>query len=68
MAEGRGAVFLSYESQDGDVARRICEALKVADIEVRFDPSELRGAMRGFSRSGARSAPADRLDLGWQER
>jgi TolB-like protein len=38
-----GAVFLSYASQDAEAARRICEALRGADIEVWFDQSELRG-------------------------
>ena len=38
-----GAVFLSYASQDAEAARRICEALRSAGIEVWFDQSELRG-------------------------
>jgi len=38
-----GAVFLSYASQDGEAAERICEALRSAAIEVWFDQSELRG-------------------------
>jgi adenylate cyclase len=38
-----GAVFLSYASQDADAARRICDALRAAAIEVWFDQSELRG-------------------------
>jgi TolB-like protein/Flp pilus assembly protein TadD len=38
-----GAVFLSYASQDAEVAQRICEALRAAGIEVWFDQSELRG-------------------------
>jgi Tol biopolymer transport system component len=38
-----GAVFLSYASQDADPARRICETLRAAGIEVWFDQSELRG-------------------------
>jgi hypothetical protein len=37
------AVFLSYASQDADAARRICEALPAAGVEVWFDQSELRG-------------------------
>ncbi len=41
-AENR-AVFLSYASQDADAARRICEALRTAGVEVWFDQSELRG-------------------------
>ena len=39
----QGAVFLSYASQDAEAARRICEALRSAGIEVWFDQSELRG-------------------------
>jgi len=38
-----GAVFLSYASQDTDAARRICDALRAAGIEVWFDQFELRG-------------------------
>ena len=37
------AIFLSYASQDGDAARRICDALRAAGLEVWFDQSELRG-------------------------
>ncbi len=37
------AVFLSYASQDAEDARRICEALRAAGVEVWFDQSELRG-------------------------
>ncbi len=37
------AVFLSYASQDSEAARRICEALRAAGVEVWFDQSELRG-------------------------
>ena len=38
-----GAVFLSYASQDAPAAKRICDALRAAGIEVWFDQSELRG-------------------------
>ncbi|MBS0367373.1 MAG: TIR domain-containing protein [Proteobacteria bacterium] len=38
-----GAVFLSYANQDAEAAKRICEALRAAGIEVWFDQSELRG-------------------------
>jgi TolB-like protein/tetratricopeptide (TPR) repeat protein len=38
-----GAVFLSYASQDAEAARRICEGLRSAAVEVWFDQSELRG-------------------------
>ncbi len=37
------AVFLSYASQDAEPARRLCETLRAAGIEVWFDQSELRG-------------------------
>ncbi len=39
----KGAVFLSYASQDAEAAWRICETLREAGIEVWFDQSELRG-------------------------
>jgi TolB-like protein/Flp pilus assembly protein TadD len=39
----RGAVFLSYAREDTEAARRICEALRSAGVEVWFDQSELRG-------------------------
>jgi TolB-like protein/Tfp pilus assembly protein PilF len=42
-AEPTQAVFLSYASQDAEAARKICEALRAAGIEVWFDQSELRG-------------------------
>jgi TolB-like protein/cytochrome c-type biogenesis protein CcmH/NrfG len=37
------AVFLSYASQDAAAARRICDALRAAGVEVWFDQSELVG-------------------------
>jgi TolB-like protein/cytochrome c-type biogenesis protein CcmH/NrfG len=43
VTELTGAVFISYASEDAEVAQRICEALKSATIEVWFDQSELRG-------------------------
>jgi TolB-like protein len=43
MSEPRRAVFLSYASQDAEVARRICDGLRSGGIEVWFDQSELRG-------------------------
>jgi TolB-like protein/tetratricopeptide (TPR) repeat protein len=43
VTESRPAVFLSYASEDTDAARRICETLRCAHIEVWFDQSELRG-------------------------
>ncbi len=43
MSESAKAIFLSYASQDAEAARRICEALRAAGLEVWFDQSELRG-------------------------
>jgi TolB-like protein/Flp pilus assembly protein TadD len=43
VTEPSRAVFLSYASQDAEAARRICDALRAASIEVWFDQSELRG-------------------------
>jgi TolB-like protein/Tfp pilus assembly protein PilF len=40
---GTRAIFLSYSSDDADAARRICDALRAAGLEVWFDQSELRG-------------------------
>ena len=37
------AIFLSYASQDAEVARRICDALRAVGLDVWFDQSELRG-------------------------
>ena len=43
MGEASKAVFISYASQDAEAARRICDALRAAGVEVWFDQSELRG-------------------------
>ena len=43
VTEPSHAVFLSYASQDVGAAKRICDALRAAGIEVWFDQSELRG-------------------------
>src|SRR6478609_2134264 len=43
MSEANKAVFLSYASQDKEAAKRICDALRAAGLEVWFDVSELRG-------------------------
>jgi Tol biopolymer transport system component len=43
VSEPSHAVFVSYASQDGQAAQRICEALRGAGIEVWFDQSKLRG-------------------------
>ena len=37
------AVFLSYASQDAEAARRICDALRAAGVEVWVDQNELVG-------------------------
>lgn len=34
MSDASKAVFLSYASQDAEAARRICEALRAAGVEV----------------------------------
>ena len=43
MTEPSKAVFLSYASEDAEAAKRICDVLRAAGIEVWFDQSELRG-------------------------
>jgi len=43
MSVENKAVFLSYASQDAEAAKRICDALRAAGVEVWFDQSELRG-------------------------
>lgn len=43
MNAPRGAVFLSYASEDSEAAQRIADALKATSIEVWFDKHELRG-------------------------
>ena len=43
MSDSSKAVFLSYASQDAEAARRICDALRAAGVEVWFDQSEFRG-------------------------
>jgi TolB-like protein/Flp pilus assembly protein TadD len=43
VSTSRGAIFLSYASQDAEAAHRISEALRVLGLEVWFDQSELRG-------------------------
>ena len=37
------AVFLSYASQDAEAAKKICDALRAAGMEVWFDQDELVG-------------------------
>jgi TolB-like protein/Flp pilus assembly protein TadD len=43
MSESGSAVFLSYASQDAAAAKRICDALRAAGVEVWFDQNELVG-------------------------
>jgi TolB-like protein/Tfp pilus assembly protein PilF len=43
MSDASKAVFLSYASQDAEAAKKICEALRAAGVEVWFDQSELVG-------------------------
>jgi TolB-like protein/Tfp pilus assembly protein PilF len=43
VTEPSRTVFLSYASQDVEVAHRICEALRAGGIDVFLDQSELRG-------------------------
>ncbi|MCU0973695.1 MAG: TIR domain-containing protein, partial [Burkholderiales bacterium] len=43
MPEDTRAVFLSYASQDAEIARRLADALRAVGLEVWFDQSELRG-------------------------
>src|SRR5450432_1901971 len=43
MSDSSKAVFLSYASQDAEAAKRICEALRQAGVEVWFDQNELVG-------------------------
>ena len=42
-APAPAAVFVSYASQDAAAARRICDALRAACLEVWFDQNELVG-------------------------
>jgi hypothetical protein len=42
MTEPTKAVFLSYASQDAEAARRLCDALRAACIQVWFDQTELK--------------------------
>ncbi len=43
MNQSSKGVFLSYASEDAGMAKRICDGLRAAGIEVWFDQSELRG-------------------------
>src|SRR5881398_626907 len=43
MSDSGKAVFLSYASQDVEAAKKICDALRAAGVEVWFDQSELVG-------------------------
>lgn len=46
-ADSCRAVFLSYASQDAEAAKRMCESLSQAGIEVWFDQSEPLGRLGG---------------------
>jgi len=48
VTEQSRAVLLRYASQDAEAAKRICEALRAAGIEVFLDQSELRGGDAGI--------------------
>jgi TolB-like protein len=43
VTQASRAVFLSYASEDARAAKRICDALRAAGVEVWLDKSELRG-------------------------
>jgi TolB-like protein/Tfp pilus assembly protein PilF len=43
MSDPGKAIFLSYASQDAEAAKRICDALRTAGVEVWFDQNELVG-------------------------
>jgi len=43
MSDASKAAFLSYASQDSDAAKKICDALRAAGVEVWLDQSELVG-------------------------
>src|SRR5436190_17432087 len=43
MGEPAKAIFLSYSSEDTGAAKRICDSLRAAGLEVWFDKDELRG-------------------------
>jgi hypothetical protein len=47
MSESGKAVFLSYASQDVEAAKRSCDALRAAGVEVWLDQSELLAPMPG---------------------
>ena len=59
VSETNRAVFLSYASQDAEAARKICDALRAAGVEVWFDRSELRRRRR-VGPEDSRSAQAHR--------
>ena len=43
MSDNPTAVFLSYASQDAEIAQHLADSLRAAGIDVWFDQSELRG-------------------------
>jgi len=42
MRPGSAAIFISYASEDAEVAQRICADLRQAGLEVWIDQSDLR--------------------------
>ena len=64
MSYSNKAVFLSYASQDATAAKRICDALRAAGVEVWFDQSEL-GAGRAKTVAGRRAGQSGRT---WRRR
>jgi len=51
-SESTKAVFLSYASQDAEAAKKICEALRAAGVEVFFDQSGRIGMVLSYFTSG----------------
>lgn len=43
MTDLARSIFISYASEDSGIAKRICDTLRAAGIEVWFDQRELRG-------------------------
>ncbi|MBL9201953.1 MAG: TIR domain-containing protein [Opitutaceae bacterium] len=57
MSDSSQAVFLSYASRDAAAARRLCDALRAAGLEVWFDQSALAGARVASRRLAREPAP-----------
>lgn len=52
MNESPKAVFLSYASQDAGAAKKICDALRAAGVEVWFTRTNWSAATRGMESGG----------------